>query len=77
MHATFDRLSATSRWTISASALKDFSEHFGPKTEQLDIYPEGGRCIFNSYTEKIMNGRGVSALLISERSDSKTALTCL
>lgn len=59
MHAMFDRSSATSRWTISASALKDFSEHFGPKTEQLDIYPEGGRCIFNSYTEKIMNGKEV------------------
>ena len=65
----FDRSSATSRWTISASALKDFSEHFGPKTEQLDIYPEGGRCIFNSYTEKIMNGKGASALSFSEGSN--------
>ncbi len=58
MHALFDRASATNHWVIVAGALKDFSEHFGPKTEQLDIYPEDGRCIFKSYTEKVMSGKG-------------------
>ncbi|KAI9885167.1 MAG: hypothetical protein M1823_003054 [Watsoniomyces obsoletus] len=58
-HALFDRESANNRWTISASSLKDYSEHFGPKTEQLDMYPESGRYILKSYVEKVVNGKEV------------------
>lgn len=58
LHAVFDNQSASQRWTISSSMLKEFNEHFGPKTEQLDIYPENGRCILTSFTEKIADGKG-------------------
>ncbi|SLM35461.1 dna repair protein rad9 [Lasallia pustulata] len=59
MHALFDKNAAKNRWTISASVLRSFSEHFGPKTEQLDIYSEEGRAMFTSYTEKIMDGKEI------------------
>ncbi|KAI9788258.1 MAG: hypothetical protein M1816_007024 [Peltula sp. TS41687] len=59
LHALFDRQSAINRWKITSSLLKEFNEHFGPKTEQLDIYPENGRCILTSFTEKITNGKEV------------------
>ena len=60
MHALFDKNAAKNRWTISASVLRSFGEHFGPKTEQLDIYSEGERAMFTSYTEKIMDGKGLT-----------------
>jgi cell cycle checkpoint control protein RAD9A len=59
MHALFNRDSAKNRWTISASVLRSFIDYFGPTTEQLDLYSENGRATLTSYTEKIMNGRGV------------------
>ncbi len=58
MHAVFDTASAPFYWTISANSLKGFSEHFGPKSEHLDIYPENGRCIFTSYAERIVGKKG-------------------
>ena len=58
MHALFDKNSAKNHWSISAHTLKAFSEYFGAKTEQLDMYAEGGRATFTSYTEKIMYGKG-------------------
>ncbi|KAI9845388.1 MAG: hypothetical protein M1838_001743 [Thelocarpon superellum] len=57
MHALFDRETAANRWKVSSRMLKEFTEHFGPKTEQLDIYSENGRVTFTSYTEKIMDGK--------------------
>jgi cell cycle checkpoint control protein RAD9A len=58
MHALFVKESATNKWSISSKALREFSEHFGPGTEQLDIYSEDGRASFTSFTEKIMSGNG-------------------
>ena len=58
MHALFDKSAANNRWSIGAHVLKTFSEYFGTKTEQLDVYCEGGRATFTSYTEKIMDGNG-------------------
>lgn len=58
MRALFDRQRATNSWAISAKLLREYSEYFSPKTEQLDIYPEEGRCTFLSFTEKIMHGKG-------------------
>ncbi|KAI9795597.1 MAG: hypothetical protein M1833_006918 [Piccolia ochrophora] len=58
-HALFDKNGAHNRWTISAATLKEFVEHFGPKTEQLDVFSENGRATFTSYTEKIMDGKEV------------------
>ncbi|KAH6684107.1 DNA repair protein-like protein rad9 [Halenospora varia] len=43
MHALFVKESAKNRWAISSKTLREFVEHFGPGTEQLDIYTEDGR----------------------------------
>lgn len=59
MHAFFNQNGAKNTWTTSASTLRSFAEYFGANTEQLDISSEGGRATFTSYTEKIMNGRGL------------------
>lgn len=59
MHAFFDREIATNSWSISSRTLREFVEHFGPGTEQLDIYSEDGRVSLTSYTEKVMSGNGV------------------
>lgn len=56
--AVFNKTTAKSRWSVGAHVLKSFSEYFGAKTEQLDMYYENGRFTFTSYTEKIMNGNG-------------------
>ncbi|CZT50216.1 related to rad9 protein [Rhynchosporium secalis] len=59
MHALFVKESANNSWSISSRTLREFVEHFGPGTEQLDIYSEDGRVSFTSYTEKIMSGNEV------------------
>lgn len=58
MHALFIKEKAHNHWSMSSKALREFSEHFGPGTEQLDIYLEGGRLNFTSFTEKVMLGSG-------------------
>lgn len=58
MHALFDKNLANNRWTMQSGLLREFTEFFAPKTEQLDIYAEDGRVMFTSYTEKITNGKG-------------------
>lgn len=60
MHAVFDSKTAKNKWTISSRTLRDFAEHFGPGTEQLDIYSDEGRVNFTSFTEKIVAGNGKS-----------------
>ena len=57
-HALFRKEETNNRWSISSRTLRDFVEHFGPKTEQLDIYSDDGKASFTSYTEKIMSGNG-------------------
>lgn len=59
MHALFDKTVAKNTWSISANVLRDFVEYFGLRTEQLDIYSENGRVTFTSYTERIMEGKGM------------------
>jgi cell cycle checkpoint control protein RAD9A len=60
MHALFDRSVAKNRWSMHSSAVKEYIEYFGTKTEMLDIYAgEDGRCVFKSYTEKISNGKEI------------------
>ncbi len=58
LHALFVKESANNIWSISSKTLREFVEHFGPGTEQLDIYSEDGKVGFTSYTEKIMSGNG-------------------
>jgi cell cycle checkpoint control protein RAD9A len=60
MHALFDRSVARNRWSLHSSAVKEYIEYFGTKTEMLDISAgEDQRCVFKSYTEKISNGKEV------------------
>ncbi|KAI9700757.1 MAG: hypothetical protein M1836_002126 [Candelina mexicana] len=59
MHARFDKPNANNRWTIHSRVLREFIEHFGPRTEQLDVCSDNGRATFTSYTEKIMEGKEI------------------
>ena len=63
MHALFDKKVAKNRWKIGSGVLRSFTEYFGAGTEQLDIYVEEGRVAFTSYTEKVMNDKGMSCLM--------------
>jgi len=60
-HAIFDRSSAPQRWRISATLLKEYMEHFGPRAEQLDISSSisTGRAAFTSFTEKLIDGKEI------------------
>jgi cell cycle checkpoint control protein RAD9A len=60
MHALFDRGVARNRWSMHSSAVREYTEYFGTKTEMLDIFAgEDGRCVFKSYTAKISNGKEI------------------
>ncbi|KAF2086706.1 DNA repair protein Rad9 [Saccharata proteae CBS 121410] len=59
MHALFDKASASNRWSIRSSMLRETIEYFGSRTEQLDMYAENGRVTYTSFTEKITNGRDI------------------
>ena len=59
MQAVFDKGRATNSWKASSRMLREFSEHFGARTEQLDICAKEGEVTMMSYTEKIMNGTGM------------------
>lgn len=69
MHALFVKESANNSWSISSKTLRELVEHFGPGTEQLDIYSKDGRVSLTSYTEKIMSGSGWTShsLIASEQ----------
>ncbi|KAF4624704.1 hypothetical protein G7Y89_g13468 [Cudoniella acicularis] len=59
MHALFVKENANNNWSISSKTLREFVEHFGPGTEQLDICSEDGRVSLTSYTEKIVSGNEI------------------
>lgn len=59
VHALFDKNVAKNRWKIGAHVLRNWIEYFGAGTEQLDICAEDGRVAFMSYTEKIMDDKGL------------------
>lgn len=59
VHAVFNKDTAKNKWKIGAHVLKSWIEYFGVGTEHLDICSENGRVSFTSYTEKIMDGRGL------------------
>ncbi|GIJ88725.1 hypothetical protein Asppvi_007652 [Aspergillus pseudoviridinutans] len=58
-HAIFDRSSATNKWSIEPRFLKEITDHFSPSAEQLDIYSDGGKAIFTSFTTKITDGQEI------------------
>ncbi|RDI88972.1 hypothetical protein Vi05172_g1006 [Venturia inaequalis] len=57
MHALFDKTTANNRWSMRSPFLKEFSDYFGPKAEQLDVYYEEGKVTFLSFTDKIMSSK--------------------
>lgn len=59
VHAVFDKEAAKNKWKIGAHVLRSWIEYFGVGTEHLDICSENGRVSFTSYTEKVMNERGL------------------
>ena len=65
MHALFDKTSASQGFRISSRILREYTEHFGPKTEQLDLVAQEGKVIFTSFTEKPTDQKGRSHSLTS------------
>ncbi|KAL9094699.1 MAG: hypothetical protein Q9165_002969 [Trypethelium subeluteriae] len=59
MQALFNKSAAHNVFQISAKMLKEYSDYFAPKAEQLDMYAENGRVTFTSFTEKIMDGKEI------------------
>lgn len=57
-HAVFDRARSRNQWTIESKFLREIIEHFSPSAEQLDIYPDGGKVVFTSFTTKVTEGKG-------------------
>ncbi|KAK2861471.1 hypothetical protein FQN49_004167, partial [Arthroderma sp. PD_2] len=55
-HALFDRSGVQNEWTVDSKLLREILDHFGRSAEQLDIYPDDGRAVFTSFTEKVMAG---------------------
>ncbi|KAF3146647.1 hypothetical protein TWF703_003917 [Orbilia oligospora] len=57
IHASFLKEWAVNKWAIRAGELKKWMEHFGPKTEHLEIAADDEeRVNFTSYTLKIIDG---------------------
>ncbi|KAL3425603.1 hypothetical protein PVAG01_02394 [Phlyctema vagabunda] len=58
-HARFDKEIAHNRWSMSSKTLREFVEHFGPGTEQLDICTEDGRVSFTSFAEQVIANKEI------------------
>jgi Rad9 len=58
-HALFDQSRVRNQWKIEAKILREVIDHFSPSSEQLDIYPDTGKAIFTSFTNKISDGKGI------------------
>lgn len=63
-HALFDKSGAQNRWVVDSKLLREILEHFGRSAEHLDIYPEDGRAVFTSFTEKVMAGTGMMLIIV-------------
>ncbi|EEA20995.1 hypothetical protein TMatcc_000999 [Talaromyces marneffei ATCC 18224] len=58
-HALFDQSRVQNQWVIQAKILREIIDHFSPTAEQLDIYPDAGKAIFTSFTNKISDGKEI------------------
>ncbi|PGH27058.1 hypothetical protein AJ80_01244 [Polytolypa hystricis UAMH7299] len=58
-HAVFDKSKTQNLWSINSRLLREIIDHFGPTSEQLDVYADNGRAIFTSFTEKVMSGKEI------------------
>lgn len=59
MHAIFKSELTRNVWSMSSNQLAINASHFGPRTEQLDIYHENGKAVFTSYVEKVATEKQV------------------
>lgn len=57
-HAIFNRSRTENQWTIEPRFLREVADHFSSSAEQLDIYSEGDKALFTSFTTKIADGKG-------------------
>ncbi|KAF9893882.1 hypothetical protein FE257_010052 [Aspergillus nanangensis] len=58
-HAVFDRNKTLNQWSIDPKFIREITDHFSPSAEQLDVYSDGGKAIFTSFTTKITDGKEV------------------
>ncbi|KAN0076474.1 Rad9 domain containing protein [Elaphomyces granulatus] len=58
-HAIFDKARSRNQWKIESKFLREIIEHFSHSAEQLDIYPDGSKAVFTSFTTKVTDGREV------------------
>ena len=58
MHALFDESTAKNSWAIGSHVLKTFCEYFGAKKESLDLFYDGNRAIFTSYSDRKIKEEG-------------------
>ena len=58
-HAVFDRRNATNQWTADPRFLKQVIEHFSVSAEQLDMFADGEKAVFTSFTTKVTDGTGM------------------
>lgn len=64
--AYFNKNSVRNNWSINAHVLRQFSEYFGARTENLDLFYDGTNMIFTSYTERIVHGTGKSVIRLGK-----------
>lgn len=71
-HALFDQNNAPYGWSVNSRLMREYIEYFGAKTEQLDLQVRDNKAIFTSFTEKIIDGKGmeIRAGIRSCRTDS-------
>jgi cell cycle checkpoint control protein RAD9A len=61
-HAIFDKARSRNQWKIESKFLREIIEHFSHSAEQLDIYPDGSKAVFTSFTTKVTDGGGSNVL---------------
>lgn len=57
-HALFDQSRTQNQWRVESKLLREIIDYFSPSAEQLDMYPDGGKAVFTSFTNKITDGKG-------------------
>jgi cell cycle checkpoint control protein RAD9A len=50
-YAVFDRKECSQHFIIQSKVAKEYLDHFQPRIEEIDIYADEDRLIWNGYTE--------------------------
>lgn len=59
LHAVFDKSLSHNNFQINSKILKDLTEHFGQRTEELTIQPLQERVLLTSFTEEVVHNRDI------------------